>query len=147
MDIKFEFQKPVKEISYLEKEPLKLHQELQFFHNKSFFRKDLVKLQYLFQDNVGMTLRATAIRDTYLREEFTEEYMIVLLSTNEVQKKTDTIIEGRSDIEFKPADYYIEVTSEYLLLLTKDMDGLASGLDDIETILNQTFKNYFQTKN
>jgi hypothetical protein len=34
-----------------------------------------------------------------------------------------------------------------MLLLAKDMEGLILGVDTLEDILNQTFKQYFEQKN
>ena len=43
--------------------------------------------------------------------------------------------------------FYIESTSNYMLLLAKDMEGLILGVDTMEDILTQTFKLYFEQNN
>ncbi|MFX1411081.1 MAG: hypothetical protein ACFFA6_12070, partial [Promethearchaeota archaeon] len=62
---KFEFEKEPKEITYIEGEPLKLNKDFVFFHNKSFFRKELTRLQYLFKSYTSVSLLASGIRDSY----------------------------------------------------------------------------------
>ena len=45
----FKFEKTPSKITYLDEEPLKLSNEYIFFHNKSKFRKELNRLQYLIK--------------------------------------------------------------------------------------------------
>ena len=40
----------------------------------------------------------------------------------------------------------MDCSSEYLILLTIDMEGLVSGIDKLEEIISQTFKDYFDRK-
>ena len=84
----FKFEKVPLKIAYFDKEPLNLSNELTFFHNKSKFRKYLTQLQYLIKSFTNTPLQAAGIRDSYLKEEFSEKFLIVLLSTSETIKKT-----------------------------------------------------------
>ena len=78
----FTFEKPPSKIIYFDKEPLKLSNEFMFFHNKNKFRKDLVRLQNLIKSYTKSPLHAAGIRDSYLKEEFSEEYLIIILVSN-----------------------------------------------------------------
>ncbi|MFX0156245.1 MAG: hypothetical protein ACFE9Q_17115, partial [Candidatus Hodarchaeota archaeon] len=62
----FKFEKSPLKITYLDKEPLKLTNEFIFFHNKSKFRKELNRLQYLIKSYTKVPLHAAGIRDSYL---------------------------------------------------------------------------------
>ena len=77
---KFKFTNPPKSISYIEGEPLKLTEKFNFFHNKNNIRKSLNQLQYLFKTYIKNPLLASGIRDSYLDEEYTEEYLILISS-------------------------------------------------------------------
>ncbi|MHA1274471.1 MAG: hypothetical protein ACTSVV_03765 [Promethearchaeota archaeon] len=143
----FDFKEEPKLIEYLEKEPMKLHKGLFFFHNKAKFRKDLIPLQFLFRDYVGVALHAAGIRDSYIRDSFSEEYLLVILTEHETIKSTDKIVEERQNVQIDKGCYYIEGNTNYIILMTKDMEGLHNGLKTFETILEQTFNNYFETKN
>ncbi len=139
----FTFEKPPKNITYFDKEPLKLTNEFVFFHNKNKFRKELTRLQYLFKSYTRTPLNAAGIRDSYLKQETSEKYLIVLFTTTNIVKRTNDIIENYSDLEFDSGCFHIEATSDYLLLLTKDMDGLRSGINMMEEILKQILEDYF----
>jgi hypothetical protein len=140
------FENPPKSISYLKGEPLKLTENFDFFHNKSKIRKSLNQLQYLFKSYTKTPLLASGIRDTYLSEEFTEEYLIVLFTTPDVIKKANDILTLYSDIEFTEEDFFLITTQEYILLLTKDITALNVGVSYLEEILSQVLEEYFNKK-
>jgi len=142
----FEFKNPPKEITYYDDEPLKLTKEFSFFHNKSKFRKELNRLQYLFKEYLKTPLIAAGIRDTYLKEEYTEKYFIILFTTNEIIKETNQIIEQYSGKDIQSGCYVLKSNLSYLLLLAKDLNGVILGIDILEEIFNQTFKDYFKRK-
>jgi len=142
----YEFKNPPKEITYLDEEPLKLTKEFSFFHNKSKFRKELNRLQYLFKSYLKTPLIAAGIRDTYLKEEYTEKYYILLFTTSEVVREANKIIEKRSKIDIPSGCFLIETNPKYLVLLAMEMDGIISGIDKLEEIFNQTFEDYFNRK-
>ncbi|MFX0141645.1 MAG: hypothetical protein ACFFDN_48860 [Candidatus Hodarchaeota archaeon] len=140
----FEFKETPKEISYIEGKPLILSNEFSFFHNKNKFRKELNRLQYIFKDYTKNSLIAAGIRDTYLKEEYTEKYLIVLFTTNEFVKNANQIIEKYINKKFKSGCFYLETTSKYMLLIAKEMKGLISGIDIMEEIFTQTFEDYLK---
>ena len=140
------FKNPPKEITYYDDEPLKLSGEFSFFHNKSKFRKELNRLQYLFKEYLKTPLIAAGIRDTYLKEEYTEKYLIILFTTNEIIKDTNQIIEQYSGKDIHSGCYFLKSNSNYLLLLAKDLKGLISGIDVMEEIFKQTFEDYLKRK-
>lgn len=135
------------EISYPDENPLKLNKELIFFHNKIKFRKEITQLQNIFKEYTKTALPASGIRDSYLKEEFSESFYIIVLSTHEGVKKTNEIIEPHSHLELKIGCYYLESASDYMLLLAKDLDGLKSGVITMEEIFYQTFEDYFAMNN
>lgn len=143
---KYEFSKKPKKLNYKDEEPLRLNNEFNFFHNKNKFRKELNRLQYLFKNYTGNTLVASGIRDSYLKEEYTEKYLLILFTTNEIVKNTNDIMEKHSDLNLLNGCFYIESSSDYILLLSQDMDGLTAGVDTLEEILSQTFEDYIQQK-
>ncbi|MBY8987886.1 MAG: hypothetical protein KGD61_05480 [Candidatus Lokiarchaeota archaeon] len=142
----YEFRTNPREIKYLDDEPLKLDKNFSFFHNKIKFRKELTRLQLLFKDYTKISLLASGIRDSYLKEEYSERFFIIIFSTNQVIKDANRIIEPYKNTNIKPGCFYLEATPNYMLLLTKDMEGLTSGIDTLEDILTQTFKLYFEQK-
>ncbi|MFX1314573.1 MAG: hypothetical protein ACFE9T_01825 [Promethearchaeota archaeon] len=144
---KFEFEKHPKEITYIEGKPLKLNKEFVFFHNKSLFRKELTRLQYLFKSYTNIALLATGIRDSYLKEEYSEKYLIVLFTTNEIIKDCNKIIELHSKVEIEKDCFFLVTTSTYLLLIAKEMEGLVLGVNILEDILTQVMDDYFTKKN
>lgn len=141
------FKKAPSEIEYFDIEPLKLTKELEFFHNKNKFRRYITNLQNLVKRYLDTTLLAVGIRDTYLKEEFTEKFLILLFTSIEISKSANNIIESHKNREINQGCYYIENTSDYMLLLAKDMEGIKSGIETIEEILKQTLEHYFEQKN
>lgn len=142
----FKFEKSPLKITYFDKEPLNLSNEFIFFHNKSKFRKELTRLQYLIKSYTKTPLIASGIRDAFLKEEYSEKYLIVLFTTSEISKKTNEIIEAHSDLELKTGCFYLETNANFMLLLSKDMEGLISGVDTIETILKQILEEFIHQK-
>ncbi len=142
----FKFEKVPRKIAYFDKEPLNLSNELTFFHNKNKFRKYLTQLQYLIKSYTNTPLQAAGIRDSYLKEEFSEKFLIVLLSTSETIKKTNEIIEPRSDMELNNGCFYLEVDTNFMLLLSRDMEGLILGVNTMEIILKQIMEDYMNQK-
>ena len=143
---KYEFSNKPMKLNYKDEEPLRLNKEYNFFHNKNKFRKELNRLQYLFKDYTGNTLVASGIRDSYLNEQYTEKYLLILFTTNETVKKANDIIEKHSDLTLTNGCFYIESNSDYILLLSLDMEGLTAGVDTLEEIFSQTFEDYIQQK-
>jgi hypothetical protein len=142
----FTFKEKPEDFTYVEGEPLKLNEDFKFYHNKLKFRKKLNSLQYLFKDYIQTTLQAAGIRDTYLKLEYTKRYLMVIFTDPETIKTTDQIIEDHKDIPLKDGCYYMESNSDYLLLLTKDMDGISEGVQIMEEILRQVLDEYFTRK-
>lgn len=142
----FEFDKSPKNITYFDNEPLKLNNEFIFFLNKSKFRKELTRIQNLIKYYIKTPLIVTGIRDTYLKKQYTEKYLLVLFTTSEVVKETNTIIEAHSDIELNLGCVFLETNSEYLLLLTRNMEGLILGVNIMELILKQILEDYLNQK-
>jgi len=143
----FEFKKSPKEITYFEKEPLKLNKDFAFFHNKNKFRKELTRLQYLFKSYTNIALNAFGIRDTYLNKEYSDKYLILIFTTNKIIKDANDIIKSHSKIQIKNGCFYIVSNSKYMLLLAKDMGGLVFGIDTIEDIFKQVMEDYLNKKN
>ncbi|MBD3194459.1 MAG: hypothetical protein GF317_05340 [Candidatus Lokiarchaeota archaeon] len=140
---KFEFKNPPRELEYHEGEPLKLTEEFRFYHNKMKFRKELNKLQYLFNDYLKKTLQAAGIRDSYLKLEYTNKYLMIIFTDPENIKSADKIIKKHESIEIEKNCYVIESTSEYLLLLTKNREALTEGIEMVYEILDQVLHEYF----
>ncbi|NVM44942.1 MAG: hypothetical protein HWN79_08490 [Candidatus Lokiarchaeota archaeon] len=143
----YEFRSDPKEITYLDDEPLKLEKDFSFFHNKNKFRKELTRLQMLFKNYTGISLLASGIRDSYLKDELSNKFYIVAFTTNQVIKDTNKLIDPYKDANIKPGCFYLECRPNYMLLLAKDMEGLVAGVDALEDIITQTFKDYFEQKN
>ena len=135
------------EITYLNDEPLELNKDLIFFHNKIKFRKEITQLQNIFKDYTKIALQASGIRDSYLEDEFAEKFYLILFTTHEIIRKANEIVEPNSHLELKAGCYYLESTSEYILLLAKDLSGLKSGVITMEEIFYQTFEDYLTQKN
>lgn len=142
----YEFKNNPKEISYFDEEPLKMSKEFTFYHNKNWFRKELNRFQYLFKTHLQNPLLASGIRDTYLKEEYAENYLIVLFTDGLTVKDTNHIIESNLDKEISQGCFYLISDSKYLLLLAKEKNGLVSGLSVMEEILTQTLEDYFKQK-
>ena len=143
---KFEFEETLKEITYIEEAPLELNEDFVFFHNKSKVRKDLTPIQHLFKSYTTNPLLALGIRDSFLKKELTEQYLIVLFTTSEIIKDTNKIIFGYTDVEINEGCFYLETNSDYMLLLTKDIDGLHAGTNIMEEIFTQVLEDYFSRK-
>jgi hypothetical protein len=143
---KYEFSKELSKLNYKDGEPLKLNSEFNFFHNKNKFRKELNQLQYLLKKYTGNSLIASGIRDSYLKEDYSNKYLIVLFTTNETIKKANDIIEKHIDLNLTNGCFYLESNSQYILLLTRDMEGLKLGINIFEEILSQTFEDYIKQK-
>ncbi|HDZ18657.1 MAG TPA: hypothetical protein ENI29_11640 [bacterium] len=143
----FEFDIPPKKIVYLDEEPLKLTEDFVFYHNKSKIRKGLNRLQYLFKSYTKNPLLALGIQDSLLKKEFTEKFLIILFTTPQIIEGTNRIIEKNSNINLTEGAYYLTTTSKFLLLLTRDLKGINSGINTIEEILKQILEDYFNKKN
>lgn len=144
---KYVFKAKPKEITYIDGEPLKLSKDFSFFHNKIKFRKELTRLQNFFKDFAKIALQASGIRDSYLKEEYSNNFLLVIFTTNQIIRKADLIIEPHKNLELSPGCFYLESNSESMLLLAKDMEGLSFGVDVMEEIFSQTFEIYFEQKN
>ena len=143
----YEFRSNPREIAYLDDEPLRLDKTLSFFHNKNKFRKELTRLQLIFKDYTEISLPASGIRDSYLKEEYSENFFIVIFTTNQVIKDANQMIDPYKDTNLKLGCFYLESTPNYMLLLAKDMEGLTSGIATLEDIFTQTFEIYFKQNN
>jgi len=140
---KYEFKNDPEEISYSDDEPLKLSNEFSFYHNKNWFRKEINRFQYLFKTYLKNPLLASGIRDSYLKEEYAENYLIVLLTDGSTVKNINEIIEVNLKKEIPQECFYIISDTKYLLLLAKEKNGLTSALNMLEEILTQTLEDYF----
>ena len=140
----YEFRSKPKEITYLDDAPLKLDKNFSFFHNKNKFRKELTQLQLIFNDYTKISLPASGIRDSYLKEEYSDKFFIVIFTTNQVIKDANQMIDPYKDTNIKPRCFYLESTPNYMLLLAKNMEGLISGIATLVDIFTQTFEIYFK---
>lgn len=143
----YEFRSNPREITYLDDAPLKLDKNFSFFHNKIKFRKELTRLQLIFKEYTEISLLASGIRDSYLKEEYSEKFFIVIFTTNQAIKDANQMIDPYKDTNIKPGCFYLESTTNYLILLAKNMEGLTSGIATLEEIFTQTFEIYFKQKN
>ncbi len=142
----FTFEKPPTNITYLDKEPLKLTNEFIFFHNKSKFRKNLVALQNLIKSYTNAPLHAAGIRDSYLKEEYSEKFLITLFTTPETVKNANKIIEKHLEMEINKGCFYLKAETNFILLLSKGMEGLDLGVKTLEIILKQVLDDYMNQK-
>ena len=142
----FIFKNPPKSITYIDGEPLKLTEKFNFFHNKTKLRKNLTQLQLLFKSYMKNPLLASGIRDSYLTEAYTEEYLFVLFTTPEIIKNSNEILALYSGIEFTQGNFFLITTPDYMMLLAKDMNGINSGVEIMDEILNQVLEDYFNKK-
>jgi len=142
----FRFKSSPKNITYIEGQPLNLSERFDFFHNKSKIRKMLNLLQYLFKSYIKTPLLASGIRDTYLKEEYGEDYLIILFTTSDIIKQANAIIDLYTDIEFTKGKFFLITTQDYMLLLAKDTDAINSGVEYMEEILKQVLDDYFNKK-
>jgi len=140
----YEFRSKPKEITYIDDEPLKLDKNFSFFHNKNKFRKELTQLQLIFNDYTKISLPASGIRDSYLKEEYSENFFIVIFTTNQVIKGANQMIDPYKDTNIKSGCFYLESTPNYMILLAKNMEGLISGIATLVDIFTQTFEIYFK---
>jgi len=138
----FKFENSPFKITYLDEEPLKLNDKFIFFHNKSKFRKEINQLQYLMKQYTKIALPAAGIRDSYLKEEYSENLLIVLFTTSEKVKKSNELIESIPDKVLNPGCFYLESNSDFMLLLSRDMEGLIFGIETMEIILKQVLEDY-----
>jgi hypothetical protein len=141
----YTFTKSPKEIKYYNEEPLKLTNEFRFFHNKNKFRKELNNLQYLFKDYLNFALHAPGIRDSFLKEEYSRDNLIIILTTPNILQKANAIYETCSKM-IESNCFYLKTTSEYMFLLAKNMTGLRLGLEIMYDILKQTLDDYLNQK-
>ncbi|MHA1374003.1 MAG: hypothetical protein ACTSR7_06890 [Promethearchaeota archaeon] len=128
----FELNKDSAKISYNEGEPLKLNNDY------------VNKLQYLFKKYTGDSLVASGIRDTYLKEEISEDFLIVFFTTNDTVKNADDVIEPKINLAFETGDYYLKSSTNYILLMSKDMAGLTAGINTLESVFTQVFEHYLK---
>jgi len=142
----FDLRSNPREITYLDDEPLKLDKNFVFFHNKNKFRKELTRLQLIFKDYTSISLPASGIRDSYLKEEYSNNFYIVIFTSNQFIKDADQMIDPHKDTIFKSGCFFLESTTNYMLLLAKDMEGLTSGIDTLYDIFTQTFELYIEQK-
>jgi len=142
----FTFKNPPKKISYLDEEPLKLTEDFVFFHNKSKLRKRLTPIQDIFKSYTKNPLLALGIRDSYLKEEYTDKFLIILFTTQDIISNTNNIIKTHSEVDFEKGNFYLRVSSQYLILLAKDMEGINVGVDLMEGIFIQVLEDYFNRK-
>ncbi|MFO8017066.1 MAG: hypothetical protein R6U96_00380 [Promethearchaeia archaeon] len=142
----YEFDNAPNEISYSDGEPLKLNNKFRFYHNKSFFRKDLNPLQYLFKSYLKQALLAVGIRDSYIKPEYGENYLMVIFTIPDKIHKANTILEEYENKDFDKNCYFMKATSEYLLLIAKKKDALQDGIEIMKEILKQTLENYLNLK-
>jgi hypothetical protein len=142
----FNFEKPPMKITYFEKNPLKLNSEFMFFHNKSKFRKELTRLQILIKSYTNSPLHAAGIRDSYLKDDFFEKYLIVLFTDSKRMKNVNNIIEKHSDIDLNLGCFFLKNTSDFMLLLSKDVEGIKNGINTMEIILKQILEDYMNQK-
>ncbi len=140
----YEFPKKLKSLKYHENQSFALHKNLILLHNKSRIRKLITDLQIFFKERVGIPLDATAIRDNYLKKEYSDKYLILLCAELEKEKELDIIIEKYENIQLKSGTYEIEVTKEFTLLKAIDFKGFERGINTLKIILEQTFSNYFK---
>jgi hypothetical protein len=138
----FKFENPPLKITYFDEDPLELNSEFIFFHNKSKFRKELNRLQYLIKSYTKIALHAAGIRDSYLKQEYSEKFLMVIFTTPEMVKNTNEFMKKQINIELNPECFYLKTSSDYMLLLSKDMNGLISGITKMESILKQTIEDY-----
>ncbi|MEJ2249218.1 MAG: hypothetical protein P8Y70_03430 [Candidatus Lokiarchaeota archaeon] len=143
---KFEFEVKPKQISYNAGEPLKLNSEFRFYHNKHKIRKELSALQYLFQDYIKNPLLATGIRDSYVKADYTENYLFVVLATAKTIKNTNEIIEEFVSKDLGNNCYYIKTDEDSLLIFAKNSGGITAGIQQTISILKQVLESYFERK-
>ena len=141
---KYEFKEPPNSISYSDGEPLHLTEKFIFYHNKLTIRTELTRLQNLFMRYFKKALVASGIRDTYLREDLTENILLVIFTSAESLGEMNDIIEQHLSETPDSGCFYLKNTSKYMLILAKDREGISKGADFMEEILIQTLEDYFK---
>jgi len=141
---KFEFEKEPKEITYDKSKSLKLSNEFRFYHNKLKFRKNLNDLQYLFQEYLKNSLVAAGIRDSYIKVEYTENYLFMILTTPEIIKNTNQIIKEFVEKDPGKGCYYMKCTEDWFLVFAKNLKGIRAGIEKSHKMLKQVLKLYFE---
>jgi hypothetical protein len=142
----YEFQTQPQKVKYHKGEPFKLHKDLNLFHNKMRIRKLITGVQNLFKERVGIPLDAPAIRDTYFRAEYTDNNLILLCSELDKERELNQIFEKYMDYNLNPGGFELEVTNGYIFLKAPDESGFEKGIKILTSILDQTFKKYFEEK-
>ena len=100
---------------------------------------------YISREYVNLALHASGIRDTYLREEYTKNNLLLIFTTPEVIHKADQIFETHNKI-VENGCFYIRSTSEYTFLKATDMKGMKAGIEIFYDLLKQTLDDYFNQK-
>jgi hypothetical protein len=144
--LKFEFKKDPKIITYLDGKSLNLTNQFVFYHNKNRFRKDLTRLQNLFNDKVNVPLLASGIRDSYIKEEYSDNYLITIFTTKLKIKESNQMFESMQYKSLEDGCALIYANEEYMILVAKDMIGLVLGIEYIEEILTQILDEYLERK-
>jgi hypothetical protein len=143
---RFEFEDKPKQIIYRDEEPLKLTNEFRFYHNKHRFRKELNKLQFLFQESLKYPLHVAGIRDSYIKADYTENYLFMILTTPEIIKNTTQIIEEFIEKDIGKGCCYVKTNSDYLVILANNLVGIKKGIDRTGEILRQVLNDYLKRK-
>ncbi|MFX0153555.1 MAG: hypothetical protein ACFE9Q_03420, partial [Candidatus Hodarchaeota archaeon] len=100
------------------------------------------RLQYLIKSYTKVPLHAAGIRDSYLKENVSDKYLIILFTISDIIKKANEILEPILSIELNPGCFYLESNTDFMLLLSRDIEGLNFGIDTLETILKQILEDY-----
>ena len=82
----------------------------------------------------------------YIKKKYSESFFIIIFSTYDIIQTIDDIIENYLDIIIKERCFFLESNSDYMILLSKDMDGISAGINAMEEILGQVLHNYFNKK-
>ncbi|MHA1915917.1 MAG: hypothetical protein ACW986_12290 [Promethearchaeota archaeon] len=142
----FEFKKQPEKFSFTDEDPLNITEEFVFYHSKSKMRKALNQLQYLFKSYTKNPLLALGIRDSFLSDEYADEFLIVLFTVPEGVEQINKIIQENSEIHIKDGCFYIRVSSTYLLLLARDIEGVSAGINTVVDLMTQVLDHYFDKK-
>ncbi len=126
---------------------LKITSEFKFYHNKLKFRKEINTLQFLFKKYLDNPLQATGIRDSYLDEEYSNTFLILIFSTYENIKNLNIFMKKYKELEIDHSCFFTESNSEYIILLSKDIEGIKEGIHILEDIFNQILTKYFENRN
>ena len=142
----YEFKEAPDKIEYGDGEPVQMSEKFIFYHNKVNFRHELIRLQKIVKTHLNTSLIASAIRDTYLKEEITENNLFMIFTTADLLDEMNNIVEQHLSKIENPGCFYLRSTSKYMLLLAKDRDTLIYGINFVEEILSQTLDDYFSKK-